>query len=182
MESISHCCPERSWRRWAKPVVLVLALGLIVRGSVGDLGRVAGGSMRPTLLDGDRILTNQLAYGLRLPFTNVWPIRWAGPQRGDVVVLYSPVDGKRLVKRIVAVPGDPLEKDCPTEAMVPPGMYFVRGDAADSFDSRTFGCVPRERILGRVVGVAFSVDAARCRPRWERFFQGKPSTNRHEGG
>jgi signal peptidase I len=164
-------CPEPGWRRWVKFAVFLLAVGLVVRGSVADLGRVSGGSMCPTLLAGDRIVTNQLAYGLHLPFTTVWLLRWSEPRRGDVVVLYSPVDGRRLVKRIAAVPGDPLANDSLEEATVPPGKYFVRGDAADSLDSRTFGCVPRERILGRVSGIVFSVEPDGCRPRWERWFR-----------
>jgi signal peptidase I len=108
---------------------------------------VAGGSMYPALRDGDVILTNKLAFGLRLPGTDAWLLRWSEPRRGDVVVFSSPVDGKRLVKRVAGVPGDALGK-----SSVPPGHYFVMGDGANSLDSRVFGCVPRECILGRVVG------------------------------
>jgi hypothetical protein len=151
-------------------VVLVLALGVLLRCGVADLGPVAGESMRPTLRDGDWVLTDRLAYGVRLPFAGTWLLRWSEPRRGDVVVLLSPVDGRRLVKRVVAVPGDPLPGDSRPGATVPPGQYFVRGDGARSLDSRAFGCVPRERILGRVVGVALSFDG--CRPRWRRFFRG----------
>jgi signal peptidase I len=146
-------------------VLLVLALGVFVRCSVADLGRVVGGSMRPALRDGDRILTNKLAYGLRLPFTHIWPLRWSGPRRGEVVVLSSPVDGRRLVKRVVAVPGEPVGDGSlagPT-SIVPSGHYFVRGDDADSLDSRAFGCVPRERILGRVAGIALPFGQRRQR-------------------
>jgi signal peptidase I len=130
-------------------LLLVVASAVLFRCCVADLGRVDGGSMRPTLSDGDRILTNKLAYGLRLPFTHTWVLLWSGPRKGDVVVLSSPVDGRRLVKRVAGVPGDLLGPDGQT---VPAGHYFVRGDAPESLDSRTFGCVPRERILGRVVG------------------------------
>jgi hypothetical protein len=144
------------WRtpRWRLALV-VLAAAFLLR-SVADLGRVAGGSMQPTLRDGDRILTNRLAYGWRLPFTGAWLLRWSAPGRGDVVVLRSPLDGTRLVKRVVGVPGDPVGGFLTPEARVPPGHYFVRGDGPRSLDSRAFGCVPRERILGRVV-LAFSV-------------------------
>jgi signal peptidase I len=62
--------------------------------------------MRPTILEGDRILVNKLAYDLKLPYT-LWRIAsWSHPSRGDIVVLYSPTDGKRLVKRVVGLPGD----------------------------------------------------------------------------
>jgi hypothetical protein len=115
------------------------------------VGLVAGGSMRPTLQDGDPILTNKLAYGLRLPLTHAWLLRWSGPRRGDVVLLSSPINGGRLVKRVVGVPGDRVRHG-PRTVPVPEGQYFVLGDHPNSLDSRTFGCVPRERILGRVVG------------------------------
>jgi signal peptidase I len=127
-------------------VLVVLALGVALRWTA-DLGRVAGDSMRPTLHDGDRILTNRLAYGLRLPLVGTWLLRWSAPRRGDVVVLLSPINGRRLVKRITGVPGDILGA-----GEVPPGRYFVTGDGPRSLDSRAFGCVSRERILGRVVG------------------------------
>ena len=103
--------------------------------------------MRPTLRDGDYILTNRLAYGLRLPFTDLWPLRWSEPRPGDVVVLTSPVDGRRLVKRIAAGP------EGASGTTAPAGQFFVKGDDAASIDSRTFGWVSRDRILGRVVGV-----------------------------
>jgi signal peptidase I len=170
-------CPAALSRwRWGKRLLLVAGLGLLVRCCVADLGRVAGHSMRPTLQDGDRILTNKLAYGLRLPFTHAWLGRWSGPRRGDVVLFSSPVNGRRLVKRVAGVPGDRLPGG-PRAARVPAGQYFVLGDDPDSLDSRTFGCVSRERILGRVVGVALSFErGAWGRPRWDRCFRGLPAT------
>lgn len=164
------------WKRRWKFGLIALVLAVVARCSVADLGRVSGGSMRPTLWDGDRIVTNKLAYGLRLPFADAWALRWSGPRRGEVVVLFSPLDGQRLVKRVVAVPGDPLGDASGQEEAVPPGQYFVQGDCDNSLDSRTFGCVRRERILGRVVGIAFSLDGNRSgRPRWGRFFRGLPA-------
>ncbi len=151
-------------RRWLT-VGLIVALAVLVRCSVVDLGRVTGRSMQPTLLDGDRILTNKLAYGLRVPGTHIVLLSWGEPKRGDVVLFSSPLDGRRLVKRIVGVPGDRVGGE-----VVPTEHYFVLGDNADSVDSRTFGCVPRDRLLGRVAGIAFSFDpSAWCLPRWERF-------------
>jgi signal peptidase I len=64
--------------------------------------------MNPTILEGDVVWINKLAYGLRLPLTQVHLAQWAEPQRGDIVVVLSPRDGTRLVKRIVGVPGDVL--------------------------------------------------------------------------
>ncbi len=55
---------------------------------------------------GDRVVVNKLAYDLKIPFTTIGVWKWSDPSRGDIVVLFSPVDGTRLVKRVIAVPGD----------------------------------------------------------------------------
>ncbi len=62
--------------------------------------------MQPTILEGDRIFVNKLAYDLRIPFTHWRIAEWDDPLRGDVVVFSSPLDGTRLVKRIIGQPGD----------------------------------------------------------------------------
>jgi signal peptidase I len=65
--------------------------------------------MKPTILEGDRVFVNKLAYDLKIPFTTRHLAAWSNPQRGDVVVFFSPHDGTRLVKRVVGVPGDTIE-------------------------------------------------------------------------
>ena len=97
------------WREWGRPILPVLFVGLMVRGAVADWNDVPSGSMMPTIVEGDRIFVNKLAYGLRIPLTTTWLYEWDGPQRGDVVVLLSPADGKRLVKRVIGQSGDVLE-------------------------------------------------------------------------
>jgi signal peptidase I len=62
--------------------------------------------MKPTILEGDRILANKLAYDLKVPYTNLHIASWDDPKRGDIVVFNSPKDGKCLVKRVVGIPGD----------------------------------------------------------------------------
>ena len=57
---------------------------------------------------GDRIFVNKLAYDLKIPYTTFHLARWSDPKRGDIVVFYSPKDGKRLIKRVVGLPGDTL--------------------------------------------------------------------------
>lgn len=146
-------CGVARWSRRFRFVAGVVALGVVLRSSVADFGRVAGGSMKPTLRDGDYIVTNKLAYGLRVPFTGFWLLRWSRPTPGDVVVLCSPLDGRRLVKRVMAASDDAPKSDLPAAGALPPGHYFVLGDDADSIDSRTFGWVSGDQILGRVVGV-----------------------------
>src|SRR5205823_5989479 len=48
-------------------------------------------------------------YDLKIPFTTIHLAEWSNPQRGDIVVFFSPHDGQRLVKRVVGLPGDTLE-------------------------------------------------------------------------
>jgi signal peptidase I len=52
---------------------------------------------------------NKLAYDLKVPFTTWHLAEWNNPSRGDIVVFYSPYDGKRLVKRVIGLPGDTIE-------------------------------------------------------------------------
>ncbi len=97
------------WRKDIRPL-LVLALVLFsIRSSLADWNDVPSGSMRPTIIEGDRVFVNKLAYDFKFPFTTLHLLQWANPQRGDIVVFYSPYDGKRLVKRVVGLPGDTLE-------------------------------------------------------------------------
>src|ERR1043166_6941839 len=100
---------RRWWREEIRPL-LVLALVLFsLRSSFADWNDVPTGSMRPTILEGDRVFVNKLAYDLKVPFTTWHIAEWSNPQRGDIVVFFSPHDGKRLVKRVVGLPGDTIE-------------------------------------------------------------------------
>jgi signal peptidase I len=97
------------WRKQVRPsVVVVLILGS-VKSAVADWNVVPSGSMRPTIVEGDRIWVNKLAYGLKVPFTTWHLLRWAEPTRGEIVVFFSPGDGTRLVKRVVAIGGDEIQ-------------------------------------------------------------------------
>lgn len=82
---------------------------IIVRSAVADWYGVPSGSMYPTLLIGDRILSDRLAYDVKIPFTDVIVKHLADPRRGDIVTFTSPQDGVRLVKRLVGLPGDVVE-------------------------------------------------------------------------
>ncbi|MDX1382585.1 MAG: signal peptidase I [Thermoanaerobaculia bacterium] len=220
------------WREWVRPFILILVVMGTFRSAVADWNHVPTGSMKPTILVGDRIFVNKLAYDLRVPFTRLRLATWSEPARGDLVVFFSPADGKRLVKRVVGLPGDrvameenrltvngepvtyePLDsriiselddddrrgrafrqeqlgdhahpvmwaslrpsRDTFAEIEVAGDHYFVMGDNRDeSFDSRWFGVVPGQLIVGRATGVAISVDPDRYDlPRWNRFFSGLP--------
>jgi signal peptidase I len=93
------------WQEWRGFLVFVLLL-VVFRSGVADWYQVPSGSMKPTLLEGDRILVNRLAYDVKVPFTDLSLWHTDEPKRGDVVVFSSPRDGMRLVKRLVGLPGD----------------------------------------------------------------------------
>ncbi|GAA5173450.1 signal peptidase I [Niveibacterium umoris] len=207
-------------------IAFMLLLGLF-RTAVADWNPIPSGSMRPTLLEGDVVLVNRLAYDLKVPLTDIVLAHRNAPQRGDVVTFFSPHDGTRLIKRVVGLPGDRVEMrggmlwinekqlgyaapqagDEPmlpgasrttalrsTEDLaghshavqwlpaahairdfgpvtVPADEYLMLGDNRDnSGDSRYFGFVPRDKLIGRaervLVSAAFLENWA---PRFERF-------------
>ncbi|HEX7769504.1 MAG TPA: signal peptidase I [Dokdonella sp.] len=111
--------------KWLKAnrglVVFLLCLG-VFRTAVADWNPVPTASMRPTIVEGDVVLVNRLAYDLKLPFTDIILARLGEPRRGDIVTFASPRDGTRLIKRIVALPGDTVD--------VRGGVLRINGTAA----------------------------------------------------
>lgn len=129
-----------------------------------QVARVEGRSMAPTLEDQDRLIVNKLVY------------RIADPRRGDIVMLYYPLDpDKSFVKRVIAeendtvrivdgrvyvndvplhddyVPDDYRSHDDWGPQVIPEGYYFVMGDHRNnSSDSRHWGMVPKKYIIGKV--------------------------------
>ena len=215
------------WTQWIRPLAIPLLCIAAAKSALADINVVPSGSMHPTLLEGDIVWVNKLAYDLRVPFTFVRLARLNSPARGDIVVCFKPDDGTRLVKRVVGMPGDTLEmrgdivyvngvalayEPAPHDAggaleaserreaafarellgghphtveilpqraalrsfgpvRIPAGQYFVMGDNRDnSADSRYFGFMPREKIIGRVPAVVVSADPSHwLRPRFDRF-------------
>lgn len=89
------------------PVALVV---LLLRSFVFEPFRIPSDSMMPTLLDGDFIIVNKYAYGLRLPVLNTKFLSIGEPQRGDVVVFRYPRDPSiNYIKRLVGLPGDRVQ-------------------------------------------------------------------------
>ncbi len=89
------------------PVALVV---LVLRSFIFEPFRIPSDSMMPTLLDGDFIIVNKYAYGLRLPVLNRKIIPIGEPQRGDVVVFRYPRDPSvNYIKRLVGLPGDHVQ-------------------------------------------------------------------------
>jgi len=92
-----------------KVFLLMLLVICSLRSALADWNDVPTGSMKPTIEEGDRVVVNKLAYDLKVPFTTYEIAKWGDPKRGDIVVLFSPVDGTRLVKRVIGTPGDKIE-------------------------------------------------------------------------
>jgi signal peptidase I len=108
---------KTSWKqKWdhfikkeAKPLLVTLLLLFALRSAIADWNDVPTGSMKPTIMEGDRVFVNKLAYDLKVPFTTWHIAQWDNPKRGDVVVFFSPADEVRLVKRVVGLPADTIE-------------------------------------------------------------------------
>lgn len=105
----AHGFVRRLWREWIRPLALPVLLVTAAKSALAEINYVPTGSMKPTIVEGDVVFVNKLAYDLRVPFTLTRVAHWAGPARGDVVVCFSPADGMRLVKRVVGLPGDTVE-------------------------------------------------------------------------
>jgi signal peptidase I len=90
----------------AKSILLMLVLLTVARTSLANHYTVPTGSMENTLMPGDHVVVDMSAYGLRVPFTGITVMERGKPERGDIAVFKSPVDGSRLIKRVAAVGGD----------------------------------------------------------------------------
>lgn len=100
---------KRLLREIPQTAAVILAI-LAFKSSFAAMYQVPTGSMIPTILPGDRLASNQLTFGLRIPFTDHALTTQTGPRRGDIVFFPSPVEpDTMLVKRVVAVAGDRLE-------------------------------------------------------------------------
>lgn len=96
------------WKGWGISIVIAVLIATSFRSAIADWNDVPTGSMIPTIWEGDRIFVNKLAYDFKIPYTTWHVAEWGNPQRGDIVVFFSPADDKRLVKRVVGLPGDEI--------------------------------------------------------------------------
>lgn len=152
-------------RVWIRDIVISVAIAAIVIVFLYQPVKVEGTSMMPWLRDQERIFVNKFVY------------RFEDIRRGDVVVFRFPLDpSKSYIKRVAGLPGDEVEiirgelhvngeqvdepylreeyRDASTysRTQVPDGHYYVLGDHRNtSNDSRTWGTVPRDYIVGKAV-------------------------------
>ena len=152
-------------------VITAAILALIIRGFVVQAFKIPTGSMRETLIEGDRILVNKFIY------------RFTDPKRGDIIVFKYPEDMKKdFIKRLIATGGETvmikngdiwvdgrlIENSEAIKQIyyynkydtaygkegivieVPENNYFVLGDnSASSRDSRYWGFVPKKNLVGK---------------------------------
>jgi len=93
------------WLEW-RTLIIFLTVMVLFRSAIADWNQVPTGSMKPTILEGDRVVVNKLAYDLKVPFTTWHLAQWNDPSRGEIVTFYSPADEQLLIKRVIGVPGD----------------------------------------------------------------------------
>jgi signal peptidase I len=232
-----------TWTSGMGSLLMAILVALSIRWALVEAYVIPSGSMLPSLLIQDHIFVNKLIYGIRVPFSKQWLLKFRLPAKGEVIVFKYPVEESTFfIKRVIGTPGDKIswdgsqltvngekvptqpnpEKDYflgllhedemaggkesyavlsedlnghthPTlikkDAMhvqwdnqeVPKDSLFVMGDNRDnSNDSRYWGYVPVDNILGRAMFVWLSCDSTLpgplsvvCNPlsiRFKRFF------------
>lgn len=97
-------------REWIESIVIAFILAMFIRTFIIELFKIPSGSMRMTLLEGDRILVSKLWYGPKIPLTKFRLPGFSSPKRGDVIVFIYPEDRKRdFIKRLIALGGETVE-------------------------------------------------------------------------
>ena len=196
--------------------IVFILLMCTFRSAVADYSAVPTGSMLPTIIPGDRIGIDKLAYDIKIPFINHSIMKLDDPKRGDIVVFISKAADMRMVKRVIGTPGDVIElvdneliingkavnykneteeRSHYTEQLpehphairiegysdlttfdavkVPEDSLLVMGDNRNnSADSRVYGFIPREEVVGRANRIILSLNYDEYyKPRNDRFWK-----------
>ncbi|WP_028574118.1 signal peptidase I [Desulfonatronovibrio hydrogenovorans] len=184
-------------KEYAEALIIALVLALFIRTFVVQAFKIPSGSMLQTLQIGDHLLVNKFKYGIQMPFMDRYIFQFDGPELQDIIVFEFPEDpSKDFIKRVVGTPGDVIEvrdkvfyrngepvheeyiqhtdervadrRDNFGPYTVPENSYFVLGDNRDeSYDSRFWGVVEREKILGKAWIIYWSWEGF-SNVRWSR--------------
>jgi len=166
-------------REWTESIVIAFILAMFIRAFIVQAYKIPSGSMRPGLVEGDRILVSKFIYGAKVPFTDLRLPGLREPRRGEVIVFIYPKDPSRdFIKRLIAKEGEVVQikhgkvyvngealnnpkfarhyynrgpyGEEGEKILVPPDCYYVLGDnSASSQDSRYWGFVPEKNLIGK---------------------------------
>lgn len=161
---------------------------LLINGTIGQARVIPSGSMEDTLLIGDHLIMSRIGYDAGIPFTNLHVPLWRDPKRQQIIIFKPPFAPSTpdYVKRVIGLPGDtidihdgavwvngqklvepytvgrtePYDLKPKLPFTVPKHEYFVMGDnRSNSYDSRFWGTVPRNDIIGAPVIIYMSLSA-----------------------
>ncbi|NMP01292.1 signal peptidase I [Pseudoalteromonas arctica] len=116
-----------------RSLIVFIALMSVFRSAVADWYEVPTGSMKPTIQEGDRILTDKMAYDLRIPFTHIPLFKLSDPKTGDIIVFDSQAADNRLIKRVIGLPGDTVALE--NNELVINGKKLNYADQRSNIDS-----------------------------------------------
>ena len=169
-EGSSRARRSHAATRYAVGLLLALVLAWLAHATAFETYRVVSESMTPALRPGDHVLVDKIVFGATVPLLGVRLPALREPRAGDVLLFRHPDDPARvLVKRCAAVGGAfaPFARGGLT---VPENMLFVLGDNRErSSDSREWGFLPREQVIGRAARVVWSAESDGVR--WARLFR-----------
>jgi len=148
---------RRLWREWRMTIFFIVFVVIPIKSSLADWNWVPTGSMNPTILEGDLVYVNKVAYDLRFPLTLRRLAEWSDPQRGDIVICLSPADGARLVKRVIGEPGDTIEMKDNVLSLNGEPVSYTRIDAQSTGDDCPEFKWPRILALEDLDGTVHSV-------------------------
>lgn len=129
---------NRKNTRIARAVIGAFIAALLVKFFILDIMIAEGDSMIPSIKPGNVLLVCKIVYGIRVPVSGAYLVRWGTPRKDDVVVFYTPL-GEIAVKRC---------------GEIYPGDFYALGDNSPlSYDSRNYGPVSNDNIIGKVLGI-----------------------------